>query len=212
MTYCDGFPTDDVTGHEITHGVIENTGDMVYQNQPGALNESFADIFGEMIDLLNGAGTDTPEVRWLLGEDVPVFGAIRDMANPPAFGDPDKVTSPLYYCGTADNGGVHWNSGVPNKNFTLLVDGGTFNGRTVQPLGLTKAGAVHYQALANYLGVNSQFPGHFISLWRSCNDLIGVNLPDPVTGAPSGEILTFPNCVQFLLSGLATELLVPACP
>ena len=57
------------------------------------------------------------------------------MANPPAFGDPDRMTSADYYTGTADSGGVHTNSGVNNKAVFLMVDGGTFNGRTVAALG-----------------------------------------------------------------------------
>ena len=63
--------------------------------------------------------------RDVIAVDLPGFGAIRNMKNPPAFGDPDRIGSPNYYCGLQDNGGVHINSGVPNKNFTLLVDGGS---------------------------------------------------------------------------------------
>jgi Zn-dependent metalloprotease len=211
MTYCDGFPTDDVTAHELTHGVTEFTADLVYRDQPGALNESISDIFGEVVDQINGAGDDSEAVKWLVGEDLPVFGAIRDMSNPPAFGDPDHVTSPLYFCGPGDSGGVHTNSGVPNKNFFLLTEGGSFRGRVVNGMGLTKAAAIHYQALTNYLGVNTQFPGYFISLWRSCRDLIGVNLNDPITGAPSGEVLTLAECVDVLRAGAAVEFLSPAC-
>ncbi len=55
-----------------------------------------SDVFGEFIDLINGAGTDTAGVRWMMGEDIPGFGAIRDMENPPAFGDPDRMQSPNY--------------------------------------------------------------------------------------------------------------------
>ena len=211
MTYCDGFPTDDVTAHELTHGVTEFTANLVYRNQPGALNESLSDIFGEVVDQINGAGDDSPAVKWLLGEDLPIIGAIRDMSNPPAFGDPDRVTSPLYACGPSDSGGVHTNSGVPNKNFYLLTEGGVFNGRWIRGMGLTKAAAIHYQALTNYLSVNTQFPGYFISLWRSCLDLVGVNLNDPITGTPSGEVLTLWECIDVLRAGVAVEFLSPAC-
>ena len=70
-----------------------------YYMQSGALNESFSDIFGETVDLTNTGGTDTPAVRWLMGEDVPVFGAIRDMMDPTAFGDPGKVSDSEFFCG-----------------------------------------------------------------------------------------------------------------
>ncbi len=54
MVFCDGTVTDDVVGHELTHGVTEHTADLIYQNQSGQLNESFSDVFGEMVDLFNG--------------------------------------------------------------------------------------------------------------------------------------------------------------
>lgn len=211
MTYGDGFPVDDVSGHEITHGLTERTAGLIYRNQSGALNESYSDIFGETIDQLNGAGDDSPGVRWLMGEEVPGFGAIRDMANPPAFGDPDKVTSANYYCGSSDNGGVHTNSGVPNKNYALLVDGGSFNGRNITGIGITKAAAVHYISLAYYLGPNSTMRDHLIGLWLSCRALEGIDLPDPLTGAPSGEVISRLDCWQVLLSGVAVELHLPVC-
>ncbi len=212
MTYGDGFAVDDVTGHEISHGVTENTSNLIYRNQSGALNESLSDIFGEAIDQVNGKGDDSASVIWLVGEEIPGIGAIRDMANPPAFGDPDRVGSPLYYCGGADYGGVHTNSGVPNKNFTLLVEGGTFNGRTVSPIGLVKSSAIHYQAETNYLVPSSQFKNYFIALWRSCKDLIGVPLNDPTTGLPAGETITSGDCVNVLRAGRSVELLDPVCP
>ncbi|MCZ7630505.1 MAG: peptidase M4 family protein [Microthrixaceae bacterium] len=72
-------------------------------------------------------------------------GVIRDMDNPPAFGDPDRMTSANYVTTDLDNGGVHSNSGVNNKAATLLVDGGTFNGKVVSPLGINKAAAIYYE-------------------------------------------------------------------
>ena len=113
MVFGDGFPIDDVTAHEMTHAVTENEANLIYQNQSGALNESFSDIFGEIIDMTNGAGNDTPPVAWLMGEDLPGIGAIRSLADPTLYGDPDRVSN--YDCTTADNGGVHTNSGIPNK-------------------------------------------------------------------------------------------------
>ena len=91
MVYGEGFAAaDDVDAHELTHAVTEYSANLYYYMQSGALNESFSDIFGETVDLTNGGGTDTPAVRWLMGEDVP-FGAIRNMMNPTPFGDPGKM-------------------------------------------------------------------------------------------------------------------------
>ncbi|MEC9340847.1 MAG: M4 family metallopeptidase [Pseudomonadota bacterium] len=211
LTYGDGFPIDDIVGHEITHGVTEYSANLIYLFEPGALSESFSDIFGEIIDQINGVGSDGIADRWLVGEDLPGFGAIRNMKNPPAFGDPDRIGSPNYYCGLQDNGGVHINSGVPNKNFTLLVDGGTFNGIDVQPIGLTKASAIHYHSLTNYLTPLSNMRAHFLGLWRSCWDLRGVALNDPATGAPSGDAISWIDCQQVLRAGAATQLWTPPC-
>ena len=72
MVFGDGFPAaDDVVAHELTHAVTETSANLFYYMQSGALNESFSDIFGETVDLANGGGTDTPGVRWLMGEDIP---------------------------------------------------------------------------------------------------------------------------------------------
>src|SRR5262249_32790833 len=66
MVYGNGFSAaDDVDAHELTHAVTQYSANLFYYMQPGALNESYSDIFGETVDLLNGRGTDTPNVRWL---------------------------------------------------------------------------------------------------------------------------------------------------
>ncbi len=159
--YCPDITADDTVGHEWGHAFTESTHNLIYQWQPGALNESYSDIYGEVVDFLNGAGTDSPiplrsadgcstftlpessddSLRWLAGEDSSGFGgAIRDMWNPNCYEDPGKVTDTVqYYCGTGDHGGVHTNSGIPNHAFALLVDSGTFNGQTIMAIGLTKA-------------------------------------------------------------------------
>ena len=171
MVFGDGFPIDDVTAHEMTHAVTENEANLIYQNQSGALNESFSDIFGEIIDLGNGAGNDTPPVAWLMGEDLPGIGAIRSLADPTLYGDPDKVST--YDCTTADNGGVHTNSGIPNKAAYLMAVGGAFNGHTVTGIGIEKMGRVQYRALSQYLTQSATFVDDVNSLNQSCQDLIG---------------------------------------
>ncbi|MBK7453823.1 MAG: M4 family metallopeptidase [Anaerolineales bacterium] len=141
MVYGAGFSSaDDVVAHELTHGVTQYESNLFYYYQSGAINESFSDVWGEFVDLSNGMGTDTAATRWQMGEDLTAFGVIRDMEDPTLYGDPDKMTSVNYSFDTsyADNGGVHSNSGINNKAVFLMVDGGTFNGRTVTGLNIVK--------------------------------------------------------------------------
>ena len=61
ISFCPGFTTDDVTGHEWSHAYTQYTHGLIYAWQPGALNESYSDIFGETIDRINGRGVDAPD-------------------------------------------------------------------------------------------------------------------------------------------------------
>ncbi len=152
MYFGEGFSAaDDVVAHELTHGVTQNTSGLIYSTISGALNESFSDVWGEFVDLENGSGTDTPEVRWLLGEDVPGFGAIRDMANPPAFDHPDSTCSLHYVTSGTDRSGVHINSGVSNKFCFLLTDGGSFRGETVSAMGIPSVADLYYEVQTNLI-------------------------------------------------------------
>jgi len=172
MYFGAGFSAaDDVVSHELTHGVTENESNLQYLNQSGAINESFSDMWGEWIDLSNSGGTDTPEVRWLLGEDVPVFGTIRDMEHPPAFGNPDRMGSGLFYTGSGDNGGVHINSGVGNKLCFLLTDGGSFNGRTVTAMGIADTADLFYECQTNLLTSTSTYAGLYNAVTQAAINL-----------------------------------------
>ena len=121
-------------------------------------------------------------VRWLLGEDVRPLGVARDMWNPDCLGAPGKVSDAEYFCGTADNGGVHVNSGVPNHAFALLVDGGTFNGRTFPGIGLARAALIYWRAESVYQVPTTDFADHADALAAACDDLTGTPLPDPFGG------------------------------
>jgi Zn-dependent metalloprotease len=219
--YCTGVTSDDVVAHEWAHAYTEYTNNLIYQSQSGALNESYSDIWGETVDLLNARGTDVPggsrstgscsifgsgspsvdnTYRWLMGEDSTAFGgAIRDMWNPTCYGDPGKVTDPQYFCGTADAGGVHINSGVPNHAFALMVDGGSYNGFTITGLGVTKASHIHWEA-QNMLVPSSNFSSQADALETACSSLIGINLPalsTSVTNAgPSGQVISAADCTE----------------
>ncbi|WP_299437813.1 M4 family metallopeptidase [uncultured Aquimarina sp.] len=224
--YCTGTASDDVVAHEWGHAYTEYTSNLIYAFESGAINESFSDIWGETIDLLNNyedsdenlslrTGTSCiSSDRWLMGEDASAFGgAIRDMWNPNCKGDPAKVNDLNYLCGDADNGGVHINSGIPNHLYALLVDGGTFNGQTINAIGLTKAAHIFWRAQSNYLTLISDFSDLTNALEASAEDLIGINLEGlSTTDSPAGlssEIITSDDLVQLENGLLAVELKSP---
>jgi Zn-dependent metalloprotease len=366
ISFCPGTTSDDVTAHEWGHAYTEYTHNLIYQWQSGALNESYSDIWGEVVDRINGRGTDAPggprspnacsvftplppevtvnspaaiagektagtaafgpqsfdltgnivladdgvaplndgcttpfanaaavsgnialidrgtcaftikvknaqlsgatgviiannaagiinmsgvdptivipalsilqsdgaaikanfpvnaslsrgatgtdnSYRWLMGEDATAFGgAIRDMWNPTCYGNPGKVSDTAQYvCSTADGGGVHTNSGVPNHAFALVVDGGSYNGQSIAALGLTKAAHIYFRAASVYQGPATDFADHADALEQSCSDLVGANLTDISTGAPSGQLLTASDCAQVAKALLAVEMRNP---
>ncbi len=141
----------DVLAHEFAHAVIEHTADLTYRGQSGALNESVADVFASCLKqrLL---GQQAGEGDWLIGEGIfmPTVQAraLRDMAAPgTAYDDPEVGADPQvghmddYVVTTADNGGVHLNSGIPNKAFQLAAV--AVGGRAIEG-----AGRIWYAALA----------------------------------------------------------------
>ncbi len=154
----------DVIGHELTHGVINHSANLIYQNQPGALNEAFADIFGEMIEART---TGMPD--WILGTglDRPV----RNMANPAAFGQPARMSDFVYLpvSEEGDWGGVHINSGIINRAYYLLAAG--LDGA----IGLRDAERIFYRALTVYLTRNSQFIDARLACIQAAEDIFGTN-------------------------------------
>jgi len=140
MAFGEGVSTDDVTGHELTHGVTQHTSGLAYLWESGAINESLSDIMGEFVDLTNGSADDTAANRWQIGEGSSL-GVIRSMSDPTTFGDPDKMTSANWFDDQffQDNGGVHLNSGVGNKTAYLIADGGAFNGQKMLGIGLARS-------------------------------------------------------------------------
>jgi Zn-dependent metalloprotease len=166
MYFGEGYVADDVVAHELTHGVTQFESNLIYAFESGAINESFSDIWGEFIDQINGAGTDTDDVKWLVGEDVPdlPFGAFRNMQHPPAIPGvadlpmPDRYLGPGWYFGNSDNGGVHHNSGVCNKLSFLLTDGQKFNNFLVEPMGIVTVADLFYECQVNLLNPGSDYP------------------------------------------------------
>lgn len=198
MFYGAGFAVaDDVVGHEMTHGVIDQNSELFYWFQSGAINESLADTMGEIVD--HRYGLVAGDSSWTMGEDLSI-GAIRSMSNPGTFGDPDRMTSPNYFLdsGYQDNGGVHLNSGVGNKTAYLISQGGSFNGQSIVGIdgadtGLTKTGKLYY-AVIQGLTSGSEYADYADVLDQSCQDMIG-------TGG-----FTATDCTNVHKVTLATEL------
>ncbi len=157
----------DVAGHELSHGVIQTTANLDYDTESGALNESFADVFGRLID----------RDDWGMGEDVvkkSIFptGVLRSFIDPHNGGN--QLSDPGYqpriyserYKGTEDNGGVHINSGIPNwafYKFTTAIND------------LNKAEKVYYRTLTKYLTRSSRFIDCRKAVIQSTADLYGAN-------------------------------------
>lgn len=124
----------DVTAHEFTHAIIGQSSNLIYQNQSGALNESYADIFAAVA-----------EGDWLMGNHRTGGGApFRDMAEPRRFGQPDSMPSIIM---TTDNGGVHTNSGIHNKVAYLISEGGMLADHQIRGIGRRKMGILMFNVM-----------------------------------------------------------------
>jgi Zn-dependent metalloprotease len=150
----------DVIAHELTHGVTQFTAQLAYQYQSGALNESMSDVFGSMVKQW-ALGQTADQADWLIGAALMAPGfqgrALRDMANPgTAYDDPRLGKDPQpgdmkHYVQTdSDNGGVHTNSGIPNRAFVLAAK--AIGGKSWE-----KAGKIWYVTLTERLTGNADF-------------------------------------------------------
>jgi len=164
MTYGDGNGTSyktltslDIVGHEMTHGVTQNSAGLIYMNESGALNESFSDIFGVSIEYFAKPSSS----NWLMADEISTT-PFRSMSDPKFFTDPDTYKGQYYYIGTQDYGGVHGNSGVQNFWFYVLAMGDTGtndlnNNYQVAGIGRANAEKIAYRNLSVYLGKNSRY-------------------------------------------------------
>lgn len=154
----------DVIAHEWGHAVTQYCSNLIYQKESGALNESFSDMIGAAFEFAHPE-YDNPD--WYMGENGQLFGnGFRDMANPPAMGDPDtygpvdpnwKDVISCIPSNQNDWCGVHTNSGVGNKWFYLLSNGGTHNNVTVEGIGVQNAIQIAYLANAFYWTSSSTY-------------------------------------------------------
>jgi Zn-dependent metalloprotease len=168
----------DVIGHELTHGVTQYSANLVYSNQPGALNESMSDVFGSLVKQYRNHQT-ARNADWIIGEGLftaNVHGVgIRSMKAPgtayddPVIGkDPQPAHMNDYVNTTQDNGGVHINSGIPNRAFYVAayeIDGYAWE----------KVGQIWYITLTDRLSSTSNFQAAADATYAVAGDLYGAN-------------------------------------
>jgi len=165
----------DVVAHEMTHGVVGSTAGLIYRNQSGALNEAFADIFGEATEARTNGSLD-----WLTGAQL--GSPLRNMREPASFpiccgrNYPSNMTEFIQandpfldnFVGR-DSGGVHLNSSIIDRTFYLLAEGLASGG-----IGLVDAERVFYRTLTTKLVANSTFLDARLGAIASAEELFGV--------------------------------------
>ncbi len=220
----------DVIAHEWGHAVTEYCSNLIYEKEPGALNESFSDMMGAAFEFAHDT-MDTPD--WLMGENGQISGeGFRSMSDPHLFGDPDYYgTSDPYWVDVEnctpswlnDYCGVHTNSGVGNKWFYLLSDGGTHYGVTVNGIGVANAIKIAYRANAYYWTSTTDYYNAALGTMSASDDLdttatwtaqvanawnaVGVSVPLPSVafsypnGVPSVLTPDVPTTFEVVVSG-----------
>ncbi len=176
----------DVIGHELTHGVTQYEAGLVYEGQSGALNESLSDVFGSLVkqyglkqtaakaDWLIGAGLFTPSVKGVALRSMKAPGTAYD--DPRLGADPQPADMAHYVDTSDDSGGVHLNSGIPNRAFYLaaLALGGH---------AWTGAGRVWYVTLRDRLQPHAQFSDAARATIAVAGELLGKAAAQSVTDA-----------------------------
>ena len=168
----------DVVGHELTHGVTQYEANLSYYQQPGALNESFSDVFGSIVKQyqLKQSATDAD---WIIGEGLFTANVkgkgIRSMKAPgtayndPVLGkDPQPDNMSGYVNTSSDNGGVHINSGIPNYAFFVTAT-------EIGGFAWEKAGLIWYLTLKDKLKFDSDFQHCANLTWQVAGEQFGIN-------------------------------------
>jgi Zn-dependent metalloprotease len=168
----------DVIAHELTHGVTQHEANLNYRGQSGALNESFSDVFGCLAKQYKKRES-AEKSKWLIGENLFMPGVkaigIRSMKEPgSAYDDPILGKDPQpghmrdYVTTDEDNGGVHINSGIPNR---------VFYGLAIRLKGYAweKAGQIWYKTLTESLRPNSNFRDAMMKTVAVAGEMYGLN-------------------------------------
>ncbi len=166
----------DVVGHELTHGVTQNEANLTYSGQSGALNESISDVFGSLVKQYHLAHK-ADQADWLIGADIvgpQLAPALRSMKEPGTANKYDNQPADMtgYVHTTSDNGGVHTNSGIPNRAFYVVAT--TLGGKAWEA-----PGQIWYDSLTDpRLKPNSTF-ARFASLTlRQARSRYGTSSPE----------------------------------
>jgi Zn-dependent metalloprotease len=198
MTYGDGDGSSfgplvslDVAGHEMSHGVTENTAGLTYSGESGGLNEATSDIFGTMVEFYAANANDPGD--YLIGEefDLASHSGFRRMDNPIADGD-----SPNCWSSNTKNLDVHYSSGVGNHFFYLLAEGSgaktingvahnspTCNGSTVTGIGRDAAQRIWFRALTVYMTSGTTYAQARTATLNAATDLFGASSTQRATVA-----------------------------
>lgn len=169
----------DIVAHELVHGVTDFTSELIYMDESGALNEAFSDIMATAAEFYyQQPGTGNMQADYLLAEDVVKPSGIRSMADPGQFGHPDHYSR--RFTGTADNGGVHINSGIANHAFYLAIEGGRnrTSGLAVQGVGASNRQQVEnvfYRAFTELMPASATFSIARAATLQAARDLYGAN-------------------------------------
>lgn len=175
----------DVVGHELSHGITEKTAGLIYQDQSGALNEAFSDIFGEMVEARSRGVND-----WLMGSEL--GGAFRNMKNPGALQIagldrpfPSKMSDFINLPNTdqTDHGGVHLNSSIINHCFYQLAEG------MPEAIGRTAAARIFYRTLTAHLQPQSRFVDCRLGAIASAETLFGVGSTEARSTAKAFDLV-----------------------
>jgi bacillolysin len=192
----------DIAVHEFGHGVMSYTANLTYLDQSGALNESLSDVWAAMADN-NGD-------EWLIGEssETPAIpgDAARSMADPTQFGQPGDWSQ--YRHTFYDNGGVHINSGIPNKAAYLMSTGPGYG------IGRGDTQRIYYRALTVYLTPSSDFYAYLNAMLQSATDMFGagsaqvraVAIAHGAVGLANPPAVTSPNGAGFLQGGASATI------
>ncbi len=188
MSYGDGDGVNygpltslDVAGHEMSHGVTENTANLAYSGESGGLNEATSDIFGTAVEFYAANSKDPGD--YLIGEefDLKVHRGFRRMDNPSSDG-----SSLNCWSSNAKNVDVHYSSGIGNHFFYLLAEGSgsktiggvahrstTCNGSKVTGIGRSAAARIWYRALTRYMTSSTNYKGARTATLTAAKDLYG---------------------------------------
>jgi len=216
MVYGDGdgflftpLVTLDIAGHEMTHGVTQYTAGLIYHGESGALNESWSDVFGAMLERhVRGESANT----WLLAEEAytpSIAGdALRYMDDPHRAKDdgftaddqPDhyseRCTSTCPDTPEGDNGGVHINSGIANKAFYLVAKGGAHHlGGSMTGIGADAAARIWFSALSSYMTSTTDFTGARAATTLAAVALYGAGSPEHQAVARAWCLVGVDTCV-----------------